>query len=176
MPDITPFLWFDTEAEEAAKFYVSVFPNSKINKVVRNSEAAPGPTGAVMTVAFELDGKLYTALNGGPMFKFNEAVSFVVHCRDQSEVDCYWDALCAQGEGQCGWAKDRYGVSWQIVPDVLPELLTGPKAKDVMAAVMQMKKLDIAALEAAGTFFATRYGTRTGRFAIPWMAPCERRS
>jgi predicted 3-demethylubiquinone-9 3-methyltransferase (glyoxalase superfamily) len=149
MPDITAFLWFDNQAEEAAEFYVSVFPNSKINKVVRRTEAVPANESAVLTVAFELDGKPFTALNGGPVFRFSEAVSFVVHCKDQAEIDHYWNALCAQGEGQCGWAKDRYGLSWQIVPECLPELLSGSGAKDVMAALMPMKKLDIATLEAA---------------------------
>ncbi len=149
MPNITPFLWFDTEAEEAANFYVSLFPNSKITKVVRNGEAAPGPTGAVMTVAFELDGKPFTALNGGSMFKFTEAVSFVIHCKDQAEIDRYWDALCVQGEGQCGWAKDKYGLSWQIVPAELPQILSGPGVGAAMAALMPMKKLDIATLKKA---------------------------
>ena len=144
MPDITPFLWFDKEAEEAAEFYVSVFPNSKIAKRVRRAGESE-----TLTVAFELDGKPFTALNGGPMFQFTEAVSFVVHCKDQAEIDRYWAALCVQGEGQCGWAKDKFGLSWQIVPECLPELLNGPGAKDVMAALMPMKKLDIATLEAA---------------------------
>lgn len=149
MPNITPFLWFDNQAEEAANFYVSLFPNSKISKLVRNTGAAPGPKGAVLTVAFDLDGKAFTALNGGPHFTFSEAVSFVIHCADQAEIDYYWNALCVQGEGQCGWAKDRFGLSWQIVPAELPELLSGPKAEQVMAAVMTMKKLNIGALRAA---------------------------
>jgi predicted 3-demethylubiquinone-9 3-methyltransferase (glyoxalase superfamily) len=149
MPNITPFLWFDNQAEEAANFYVSLFPNSKISKLVRNTGAAPGPKGAVLTVAFDLDGKAFTALNGGPHFTFSEAVSFAIHCADQAEIDYYWNALCVQGEGQCGWAKDRYGLSWQIVPAELPVLLSGPKADKVMAAVMTMKKLDIGALRAA---------------------------
>ncbi|MDE1940280.1 MAG: VOC family protein [Alphaproteobacteria bacterium] len=149
MPDITPFLWFDHQAEEAAEFYVSLFPDSKITKIVRNSGAAPGPKGAVLTVGFELDGKRFTALNGGPHFTFSEAVSFVIHCEDQAEIDYYWNALCIQGEGQCGWAKDRYGLSWQIVPAELPELIAGPKANAVMAEVMKMKKLDLAAMRKA---------------------------
>jgi len=149
MPNITPFLWFDNQAEEAANFYVSLFPHSKINKLVRNTGAAPGPAGKILTVAFELDGRPFTALNGGPHFTFSEAVSFVIHCADQAEIDYYWNALCVQGEGQCGWAKDCYGLSWQIVPAELPELLSGPKAEQVMAAVMTMKKLDIGALRKA---------------------------
>jgi predicted 3-demethylubiquinone-9 3-methyltransferase (glyoxalase superfamily) len=149
MPNITPFLWFDREAEDAAKFYVSLFPNSRIDKIVRRNDAVPVDAGEVLTVAFELDGKSFTALNGGPMFKFTEAVSFVVHCKDQAEIDRYWDGLCAGGEGQCGWLKDKYGLSWQIVPETLPGLLTGPRAKEVMAAIMTMKKLDIAKLQAA---------------------------
>lgn len=154
MPNITPFLWFDTEAEEAAKFYVSVFPNSRITKIARNGKAAPGPTGAVMTVAFELDGRPFVALNGGPLFKFSEAVSFVVHCKDQTDVDRYWDALNGEGEdgGQCGWLKDKYGLSWQIVPDRLPALIghaDPQKAERAMKAMMQMKRLDISKLEDA---------------------------
>ena len=152
MPDITPMLWFDTEAEEAANFYVSLFPNSKITKVVRRTDVAPDNASAVLTVAFELDGKPFTALNGGPHFQFSEAVSFVIHCKDQTEIDRYWNALCVQGAGQCGWAKDKYGLSWQIVPADLPQRIGTDDAdrnNRVMAAIMQMKKLDIAALEAA---------------------------
>lgn len=149
MPDITPFLWFDGEAEEAANFYVSLFPNSKITKVMRKTGAEPGASDGVLTVAFELDGKRFTALNGGPMFKFSEAVSFVIHCKDQAEIDYYWNALCVQGEGQCGWAKDKYGLSWQIVPAELPQILSGPGAGAAMAALMPMKKLDIATLKKA---------------------------
>jgi predicted 3-demethylubiquinone-9 3-methyltransferase (glyoxalase superfamily) len=150
---ITPFLWFDKEAEEAAGFYVSVFPNSKVTAVSRYGEAGPGPKGTVMTVAFELDGKQFTALNGGPVFSFNEAVSFVVNCRDQAEVDRYWEKLGAGGEhGQCGWLKDRYGLSWQVVPDALMRILGEPdeaKKNRVMKVMLKMRKLDIAALEAA---------------------------
>lgn len=149
MPDITPFLWFDHQAEEAAEFYVSLFPNSKITKTVRRTAAVPDNSSAVLTVAFELDGKRFTALNGGPQFSFSEAVSFVIHCQDQAEIDYYWNALCIQGEGQCGWAKDKFGLSWQIVPAELPELLAGPKANAVMAEVMKMKKLDLAAMRKA---------------------------
>lgn len=150
---ITPFLWFDREAEEAAKFYTAIFPDSKIEKVVRNSEAAPGPAGGVMTVQFSLGGQPFTALNGGPVFSFTEAISFVVHCETQQEVDYYWDALLAGGEpSRCGWLEDRYGVSWQIVPDALPELLGSPDprvAQRVTQAMMKMVKLDIDTLRKA---------------------------
>jgi predicted 3-demethylubiquinone-9 3-methyltransferase (glyoxalase superfamily) len=150
---ITPFLWFDQQAEEAAKFYASIFPNSKIGRVVRNSESSPGPTGAVLTVEFWLDGQEFTALNGGPTFHFTEAISFVVHCETQKEVDHYWDALLAGGTpSQCGWLKDRFGVSWQIVPNILLELIGSPdraKADRVTQAMMKMVKLDIDALRKA---------------------------
>jgi predicted 3-demethylubiquinone-9 3-methyltransferase (glyoxalase superfamily) len=150
---ITPFLWFDQQAEEAAEFYVSVFPNSKVVKVVRYGRAGPGPAGSVMTVQFQLDGQSFVALNGGPHFKFTEAVSFVVNCHTQDEVDAYWEKLSAGGtQVQCGWLKDRFGLSWQIVPTVLPELLSGPKpekAQRVMKAMLTMKKLDIHALKRA---------------------------
>ena len=150
---ITPFLWFDHQAEEAAKFYTSIFPNSKIGKIVRNNEASPGPTGGVMTVQFTLDGKEFTALNGGPHFHFTEAVSFVVHCETQQEVDRYWEKLLAGGTpSQCGWLKDRYGLSWQIVPNALLELLGSPdaqKAQHVTQAMMKMVKLDIEGLKKA---------------------------
>jgi len=150
---ITPFLWFDRQAEEAANFYVSIFPNSKIGSTSRYGEAGPGPKGSVMTVAFDLDGLSFTALNGGPMFKFTEAISLVVHCETQAEVDHYWDKLSAGGsEVQCGWLKDKYGLSWQIVPNALIELVQDKdpaKSQRVMAAMMQMKKIDIAALKAA---------------------------
>ena len=154
MPKINPFLWFDTQAEDAAEFYVSVFPNSKITSVSRYGEGGPGPAGSAMTVGFELDGKAFTGLNGGPHFQFTEAVSFVVHCADQAEVDRYWDALLADGgqASQCGWLKDKYGLSWQIVPDIFLELIADPdkaKAGRAMAAMMQMVKLDIAKLKAA---------------------------
>jgi len=147
MPKITPFLWFDGRAEEAAKFYASVFKKAKVSKPVH------GPDGKVMVVPFEIEGLEFTALNGGPQFKFNESVSFVVHCRDQDEVDYYWDKLTSAGgkESMCGWLKDKYGLSWQIVPTVLPELVSKDpaRANRVMTALMQMKKLDIAGLERA---------------------------
>jgi predicted 3-demethylubiquinone-9 3-methyltransferase (glyoxalase superfamily) len=154
MSQITPFLWFDSQAEEAANFYVSVFDNSKIVRTARSGDAGPGPKGSVLTVEFDLDGERFTALNGGPMFKFTEAVSFVVHCKDQADVDKYWSALSGNGgqESQCGWLKDKYGLSWQIVPDILPKLLTNAdpgKAGRAMQAMMQMKKIDVATLEKA---------------------------
>ena len=140
---ITPFLWFDNQAEEAANFYVSVFKNSKIGNVVRNN-------GSVLVVNFSLDGQKFNALNGGPQFKFNEAMSFVVHCDTQDEVDYFWEKLTAGGEeSMCGWLKDKFGLSWQIVPDVLPKLLSDPdpaKAQTAMAAMMQMRKIVIADL------------------------------
>lgn len=150
---ITPFLWFDHQAEEAAGFYAAIFPNSKIVKVVRYGAAGPGPAGSAMTVEFQLDGQTFIALNGGPIFQFTEAVSFVVNCQSQDEVDSYWEKLSAGGaEVQCGWLKDRFGLSWQIVPAALPELLGDPdpkKAERVMKAMLAMKKIDIAALKAA---------------------------
>jgi predicted 3-demethylubiquinone-9 3-methyltransferase (glyoxalase superfamily) len=150
---ITPFLWFDGQAEEAANFYVSIFPNSKVSATSRYGEAGPGPKGSVMTIAFDLDGLSFTALNGGPMFKFTEAISLVVHCETQAEVDHYWDKLSAGGQQvQCGWLKDKYGLSWQIVPNALMELVQDKdpaKSQRVMAAMMQMKKIDIAGLKAA---------------------------
>jgi predicted 3-demethylubiquinone-9 3-methyltransferase (glyoxalase superfamily) len=153
MPKITPFLWFDTQAEEAAKFYTSVFPNSKIVTVARYGEAGPGPKGSVMTVEFELDGQRMIALNGGPVFKFTEAISLSVDCETQEEVDHYWEKLSQGGEqAPCGWLKDKYGLSWQVNPTVLGELLSSPdakKAKRVMEAMLKMKKIDIAALKAA---------------------------
>jgi len=153
MPKITPFLWFNDEAEEAANFYASVFRNSKVKAVTRYSDAGPGPKGSVMTVNFELDGQEFTALNGGPQYTFTEALSFVVHCDTQQDVDYYWDTLTAGGqESQCGWLKDKYGLSWQIVPKALPRLLqqTDPaKAQRVVQALLRMKKLDIGALERA---------------------------
>lgn len=149
---ITPFLWFDQQAEDAAKFYVSIFPNSKIVKVVRCGKAGPGPAGSVLTVAFELDGQPFVALNGGPHFKFSEAISFVVNCQTQDELDAYCEKLSGGGPMQCGWLKDKFGLSWQIVPTILPELLSAPdaeKSQRVMEALMSMKKLDIGALKAA---------------------------
>ena len=153
MQKITPFLWFDTQAEDAAKFYVSVFPNSKILRTARYGEAGPGPKGGVMTVEFELDGQRMIALNGGPVFKLTEAFSLSVDCKDQKEVDHYWTKLSEGGqESMCGWLKDRYGLSWQIVPTILGKLLSdrdGKKAKRVMEAMLKMRKIDIAALKAA---------------------------
>jgi predicted 3-demethylubiquinone-9 3-methyltransferase (glyoxalase superfamily) len=153
MQKITPFLWFDTQAEEAAKFYISIFPNSRILTTARYGEAGPGPRGSVMTVVFELYGQRMIALNGGPHFKFTEAISLSVDCKDQEEVDHYWSKLSQGGqESQCGWLKDRYGLSWQVNPTVLGELLSDPdpkKAKRVMQAMLKMKKIDIAALKAA---------------------------
>lgn len=154
MSKITPCLWFDTEAEEAANFYISLFPNSRIGAISRYPEFIPGRAGSVLTVTFELDGRQFMGLNGGPRSAaFNDAVSFSVDCHDQSEVDHYWDKLSEGGEtGRCSWLKDRYGVSWQIVPSIMPELLTGPdpeRAARAMQAMMEMTKLDIAALKAA---------------------------
>ena len=148
MPKITPFLWFDNQAEEAAEYYTSIFPDSKITDVQRQGQA-------VMVVAFSLDGHEFTALNGGPQhFTFNESVSFVVDCRDQADVDHYWDALTADGgePGQCGWLKDKYSLSWQIVPRALSELLSDPdpeRAGRAMQAMLKMSKIDVAALHAA---------------------------
>jgi predicted 3-demethylubiquinone-9 3-methyltransferase (glyoxalase superfamily) len=145
---ITPFLWFDNNAEEAVAFYLSIFPNSRRVGELRNTGDAPGPKGGILTLSFELDGLRFTALNGGPAFKFNEAVSFVVTCDTQDEIDYYWSKLTAGGsEVQCGWLKDKFGLSWQIVPARIGELLKTSKA---MQAMMKMKKLDIAELERAG--------------------------
>jgi predicted 3-demethylubiquinone-9 3-methyltransferase (glyoxalase superfamily) len=153
MTKLTPCLWFDTQGEEAAEFYTSVFANSRILDVSRYGEAGPRPAGTVMTVSFELDGQKFLALNGGPEFVFNEAISFQIDCRTQEEVDHYWDRLGEGGEaGPCGWLKDRYGVSWQVVPSRLSELLGDPDpetSQRVMGAMLQMGKLDIAALEDA---------------------------
>ena len=150
---ITPFLWYDSEAEEAATLYTSLFPNSTILAVNRYGAAGPGPEGSAMTVTFELDGQRVVALNGGPAHPLTEAFSFTVACETQEEVDRYWDALSAGGEeGPCGWLKDRFGLSWQIVPNALPRLLGDPdpgRAQRAMQAMLQMRKLDIAALEAA---------------------------
>lgn len=144
---ITPFLWFDSNAEEAVDFYLSVFKNSRRLGELRNSGDAPGPKRGILTISFELDGQKFTALNGGPAFKFTEAVSFVVRCDSQEEVDYYWERLTAGGaEIQCGWLKDKYGLSWQVVPAQLPELVRNPKA---MQAMMGMKKIDLAELERA---------------------------
>ncbi|HEV7454816.1 MAG TPA: VOC family protein [Candidatus Saccharimonadales bacterium] len=154
MQKITPFLWFDDNAEAAMNFYVSVFKNSKVLDVSRYPEGSPGPAGSVMVADFELEGQRFTALNGGPQFKFTEAISFVVDCRSQAEVDELWSKLTADGgeESQCGWLKDKYGLSWQIVPSVLNELLQDEdpkKAQRVMQAMLQMQKIDIATLQKA---------------------------
>jgi predicted 3-demethylubiquinone-9 3-methyltransferase (glyoxalase superfamily) len=151
MAPITTCLWFDTQGEEAAELYVSLFPGSKITGVQRYTAAGPGPEGTVMTVSFELGGHPFVALNGGPEYRFTEAISFQVLCESQEEVDHYWSELSSGGEeGPCGWLKDRFGVSWQIVPTVLPELLAdGERAERVMAVMFQMKKLDIARLTGA---------------------------
>ena len=153
MQKITPCLWFDTQAEEAAAFYTSVFTNSRILHVARYGKAGPRPEGLVMTVSFELDGQEFVALNGGPEFTFNEAISFQVSCETQHEVDEFWSRLSEGGEeGPCGWLKDRYGVSWQIVPTRLIELVNDPdpeKSQRAMRAMLDMKKIDIATLEQA---------------------------
>lgn len=153
MQRITPFLWFDTQAEEAMNFYVSIFKNSKVLTVNRYGEAGPGPKGTVMTASFLLDGQEFVALNGGPVYQITPAVSFVVNCETQDEVDSYWEQLTAGGqEVQCGWLRDKFGVSWQVVPKALPSLLSNPdpaKAQRVMAAMMKMKKIDIPALQRA---------------------------
>lgn len=150
---ITPFLWFDGRAEEAAKFYCSIFPNSKITGGVDNTDSAPGETGEVLTVQFELDGLPFIALNGGPDYKFTAAISFSIDCKDQAEVDYYWERLSAGGrEVACGWVEDKFGLSWQVVPSIMPQLLgdeNRKKADAVMQAMMSMVKLDIAALQAA---------------------------
>lgn len=159
MQRITPCLWFDDQAEEAAKFYTAIFKNSKISAITRYGDAGREihgkPPGTVMTVAFELDGHAFTALNGGPLFKFNEAISFQVSCQTQKDVDYYWERLSEGGDKaaqQCGWLKDRYGVSWQIVPDALLRMLADPdpqRSQRVMTSMLQMKKIEIAELERA---------------------------
>jgi predicted 3-demethylubiquinone-9 3-methyltransferase (glyoxalase superfamily) len=153
MQKIVPFLWFDHQAEDAMKFYTSIFKNSKAGKVTRYGEAGPGPTGSVMTASFELEGLEFTALNGGPVFKFTEAVSFFVNCESQEEVDELWEKLTEGGEEQpCGWLKDKFGVSWQIVPTTLIKMLNDPdpeKSKRVTETMLQMKKIDIKTLKQA---------------------------
>jgi predicted 3-demethylubiquinone-9 3-methyltransferase (glyoxalase superfamily) len=150
---ITPFLWFDSQAEEAMNFYVSIFPNSRTIGVTRYGDAGPGPKGSVMTANFVLNGQEFTALNGGPHFLFTPAISFVIHCDTQAEVDEFWAKLTAGGkDGQCGWLTDRFGVSWQVVPNALTRMLQDPdpeRSPRLMAALMPMKKLDIAALQRA---------------------------
>jgi predicted 3-demethylubiquinone-9 3-methyltransferase (glyoxalase superfamily) len=159
MSKIAPCLWFDSQAEEAAKFYTSIFKNSKIKQIARYGEAAAQaagrPEGSVLTVAFELDGQEFTALNGGPIFKFNEAISLMVNCENQDELDHYWNKLSAGGDPkaqQCGWLKDKFGLSWQIVPTVIAKMIGDPdpsKSNRVMQALLQMKKLDIRTLQKA---------------------------
>ena len=158
MQKITPFLWFDDQAEEAAKFYTSVFKNSKVGRILRYDEAtakaAGGPVGSVLTIEFEIEGQKFTALNGGPQFKFNESVSFVVYCQTQDEVDYFWQKLTADGgqESECGWLRDKFGLSWQVTPTVLIEMLHDKDPKKsgrVMNAMMQMQKIDISKLKAA---------------------------
>jgi len=153
MRKITPFLWFDSQAEEAANLYVSIFKNSRILSVTRYGDAGPGPKGSVMTVSFELDGEPFVALNGGPVFKFTEAISFFVNCESQEEVDHFWEKLSVGGkESRCGWLKDKFGLSRQIVPTALPRMLQDPdaaKSKRVMEAMLKMSKLDIGLLQRA---------------------------
>ncbi|MFD9814377.1 VOC family protein [Streptomyces sp. NPDC059080] len=153
MPKITPNLWFDTQGKDAAEFYVSVFPHSRITQVSYYGEAGPRPAGTVLTVDFELDGQPYTAINGGPEFTFDEAISLLINCADQAEVDYYWDTLGKGGRtGPCGWLKDRYGLSWQVVPDALGELMSDPdpaRAQRALQAMLGMQKLDVDALRAA---------------------------
>jgi predicted 3-demethylubiquinone-9 3-methyltransferase (glyoxalase superfamily) len=153
MQKITPFLWFDNNAEEAVNFYVSIFKNSKIVNVARYGDVGPGPKGTVMTVAFHLEGQEFVALNGGPLFRFNEAISFVVNCETQAEIDEFWEKLSKGGEkSRCGWLKDKFGLSWQVVPIVLAEMLQDKnpkKSQSVMQAMLQMDKMDIAALKQA---------------------------
>src|SRR5438045_6294679 len=153
MQKVTPFLWFDTQAEEAAKFYVSIFKDSKIVNIARYGDAGPGPKGSVMTVEFELNGEQFVALNGGPQFKFTEAVSFVVNCESQEEIDYFWTKLTAGGqEVQCGWLKDKFGLSWQVVPIALGKMISDPdpaKSQPVMKAMLKMVKLDLPTLKRA---------------------------
>jgi predicted 3-demethylubiquinone-9 3-methyltransferase (glyoxalase superfamily) len=153
MQKLTPFLWFDNNAEEAVNLYMSIFKDGKILQTSRYGEAGPGPKGSVMTISFQLFGQTLTALNGGPLFKFNESISFVVNCDSQEEIDSYWNALTKDGaESQCGWLKDKFGLSWQIIPTILPKLFGNPdpqKNQRVMTAMLKMKKMIIADLENA---------------------------
>jgi len=154
MPRITPNLWFDTQGKEAAEFYISVFPDSKITNVMYYGEAGPGEPGTVLTVEFVLDGQEFVAINGGPMFTFDEAVSFLINCADQAEIDYYWEKLIEGGgeESQCGWLKDKYGLSWQVVPADWASMMNDPdqaRAARAMKAMLGMKKIDIAAINAA---------------------------
>jgi len=155
---VTPMLWFDNQAEEAANYYVSIFKNSKVTNVSHYGDTGPGPKGSVMVAEFELDGQKFTALNGGPRFKFTEAISLVVNCEDQEEVDYYWEKLSGDGgqEVVCGWLKDKYGLSWQVCPVRVFELLSDPATSDrVMAAVMEMKKIELSKIEQAAAAKAT---------------------
>ena len=153
MQRITPYLWFEDQAEEAASFYTSIFKNSKINEISRYGEGGPGPAGSVMLVSFELDGQQFIALNGGPQFQFTEAISFVINCESQEEIDYMWDKLTEGGEeSMCGWLKDRYGISWQVVPTALPELLNAPDPEAqqrVMEVFLKMSKIDLPTLRLA---------------------------
>lgn len=153
MPKITPNLWFDGQAELTAEFYIGIFPNSRITGITHYGEAGPGPAGTVLTVEFELDGQTFIGINGGPQFTFDEAISFMIGCADQEEVDYYWDKLSDGGEeGPCGWLKDKYGLSWQVVPGGMQEMLNDPdqaRGQRAMKAMLGMKKLDLAALRAA---------------------------
>jgi predicted 3-demethylubiquinone-9 3-methyltransferase (glyoxalase superfamily) len=153
MQKISPFLWFDNQAEDAMNFYVSIFKNSKVGDITRYGDTGPGPKGSVMTASFELEGQQFTALNGGPHFKFTEAISFVVSCKTQEEVDALWERLSEGGEiQQCGWLKDKFGLSWQITPVALMELMNDPdpeRSRRVMEAMLQMTKIDIAKLRQA---------------------------
>ena len=153
MPRITPNLWFDTQSVEAAEFYVSIFPNSKVTNITHYGESGPRPAGTVLTVDFVLDGQEYTAINGGPEFTFTEAISLLINCADQNEIDYYWDKLTDGGEeGPCGWLKDKFGLSWQVCPVGWQDLLNDPdkaRAERAMTAMFGMKKLDLAALQAA---------------------------
>lgn len=153
MQKITPSLWFNNNVEEAVEFYTTVFKDAKVVNMVRYTDAGPGPAGSVMTAVFQLHGQQFIALNGGPQFKFNEAVSFVINCQDQTEVDDYWEKLSGGGEkGRCGWLKDKFGLSWQVVPTALPNLLSGQdgvRTKRVMEALMKMDKIEIDKLEEA---------------------------
>jgi predicted 3-demethylubiquinone-9 3-methyltransferase (glyoxalase superfamily) len=154
MHKISPFLWFDKQAEDAANYYVSIFKDSKILSISHYGEAGPGPAGAVIVVKFQIEGQEFFALNGGPQFKFDEAISFAIDCQSQEEVDYFWNKLTADGgkESQCGWLKDKFGLSWQVIPRILIELLSDKdksKAGRVMQAMMQMKKIDIATLQKA---------------------------
>lgn len=154
MPHITPCLWYDTQAEDAANFYVGVFPHSRIVRVSHYGEAGPREAGRVLTVDFELDGTSFTALNGGPEFRFNESISFQIECGSQNEVDTYWEKLTADGgeEGRCGWLKDKFQMSWQVVPSAMADLLMDPdpeRAKRAMQAMLGMKKIDVTAMRAA---------------------------